>query len=142
MPVQTQELSPPIRQNIYVSLSPNVFAQCASVSSNDSNAPLAVRYINGNITTEVANIADHHVMVRRIPNDARNHLPIMRFGPSMRSNRYPATVGGRTNGRVRTTSSTAFTGLGALAVQYAEDIPAKNTIAVLMPAILTEFQSG
>ena len=39
------------------------------------------------MTTAVAKIADHQVMVSRTPKVSRNHAPRMRFGPRTRSRR-------------------------------------------------------
>ena len=62
-------------------------ADQASVSSNASNAPRAVRYMSGKMTTAVAKMADHQVIVSFNPNVSRNHMPIGRFGPRTRSSR-------------------------------------------------------
>ena len=64
----------------------------------------------------VDSTADHHCMVSRIPKCSSTQAPTGRFGPSASSSRYPTTVGGRTSGRVRTTSRSPFTSRGAFAV--------------------------
>ena len=51
-----------------------------------------MRYINGKITTIVAKIADHHVIVSFRPNISNTQAPIIRFGPSRHKSKYPTTV--------------------------------------------------
>ena len=43
--------------------------------------------LGGKMTTAVAKMADHQVIVSFNPNVSRNHMPIGRFGPRTRSSR-------------------------------------------------------
>lgn len=62
--------------------------------------------------------------------------------PGAMQQEEPTTVGGRTSGSVRTTSSTPLTTRGAQATTLARNMPRKYTIAVEIAAILTELYSG
>ena len=76
-----------MRQKIQVLDRPSVCPAWASVSSNDSNAPRAVRYMSGNTTTDTANTADHHCIVSFTAKCSSTHAPTMRRGPSSMSSR-------------------------------------------------------
>ena len=73
------------RQKIQVLDLPRVRAAWARVTSKDSKAPRAVRYIRGKATTAEAKMAEYHTMVSRRSKTSRNHRPMVRLGPSSRS---------------------------------------------------------
>ena len=75
------------RQNTHAFERPSVRPASARFSSKLSNAPRAVRYISGKITTAVAKMAEYQVMVSLTPQCASTHAPTARRGPSTRSNR-------------------------------------------------------
>ena len=129
-------------QNTHALERPSVRAASASVWSNDSNAPRAVRYISGKLTTTVANTAAYHTMVRRAPSAESAHAPRGRRGPRSISSRKPTTVGGSTSGSVSTTSASPHTTRGARDTTFARAMPRRNTTTVEAAATLSEFARG
>ena len=76
---------------------------------------IAGLYIRGNATTTVANIPDHHFIRRRTPRSSSMNMPNGFLGPRSIRSKYPTTVGGRTSGKVKNTSSIPFIIFGNLA---------------------------
>ena len=121
---------------------PRVRPASARFWSKLSKAPRAVRYIRGKATTTVAKMADCQVITSRTPNASWTQAPRGRLGPSSISSSQPTTVGGRTRGRVRITSSAPFTPRGRRAIHWAAAIPKKNTAAVETAAMRRELNRG
>jgi hypothetical protein len=82
--------------------------------SNDSNAPLTVLYIRGNVTIAVAKTAEYHVIVILNPHSAITREPTGPNGPIVFSKKNPTTVGGSTMGSVSAQSRTPFINRGVL----------------------------
>ena len=104
------------RQKIYVLDSPSVCALYMRLWSKPSNAPRTVRYMSGNVTIAVANIAEYHVIVRRTPNISSTGAPTGPSGPMVMSRKKPTTVGGSTMGSVRMQSRTPFENFGSFEI--------------------------
>ncbi len=75
------------RQNTHALDLPSVRPASARLWSKLSNAPRAVRYMSGKLTTTVAKIAEYHVMVSLTPKTPITQAPMGRLGPRSTSRR-------------------------------------------------------
>ena len=130
-------------QKIRHSENPRVLAANIRFSSTCSSAPLAERYMSGKeITTAASTVAPQENAILT-PKYSTKKAPIGRRIPNKYRRKNPATVGGRTRGRVKIPSSTIlnFSFLSP-ATSLAAAKPMKKTMTLVSDAVLTDIHIG
>ena len=120
---------------------PRVRAASIMRPSSDSNAPSAVRYTSGKLTTTADITAACQVKTRDTP-CAISQRPTPVDRPKSMSRRKPHTVGGSTMGMVNTESSTPLRRLDAPMTRHAAKSPSAKEIARASPLVLIDTQNG
>ena len=102
-------------QNIQVFDLPKVWPAKIIFSSKLSKAARLVLYISGKDTRTQANIAEYQRIIRLTLSVSKN-CPIREFVPKIFNKKKPITVGGKTRGRVKITSTTPFAQPGSFLI--------------------------
>ena len=109
--------------------------------SSDSNAPRAVRYTSGKLTTMAEMTAASHVKTIVMP-CAMSQRPTAVDCPNSMSSKKPQTVGGSTMGMVNTESRTPLRRLDVPMTRHAANNPNAKEMASARPLVLSDTQNG